>query len=139
MSWQHDDRSGDRTAVTGPEMLASDADRDAAASTLGTAFAEGRLTSREHEERVRAVYAARTWRDLERLTADLPAPGGRAAVAAAAGTPDVWPLDRCLLCVLLIACPPAGIIWMLLAWRRSRRDQSGQSGQSGPAGPDGTR
>jgi hypothetical protein len=57
-------------------------------------------------EWVRAGNAARTGPELAWLTADLPdradAPG-----RAAAGRPDG--LDRCLLCALLIACPPAGI------------------------------
>jgi hypothetical protein len=28
--------------------------------------------------------------------------------------------DRCLLCLLLVACPPAGIAWLWLSWRRAR-------------------
>jgi hypothetical protein len=55
---------------------------------------------------VRAAYAARTWPELARLTADLPDPAD-APGRAAAGRPDG--LDRFLLCALLIACPPAGI------------------------------
>jgi hypothetical protein len=98
-------------------MLASDGDREAAAGVLNEAFAEGRLTPDEHGERVRAVYAARTWPELARLTGDLPDPAqaaGRAPADMPAG------LDRCLRCALLIACPPAGIAWLLAAWHRSR-------------------
>ena len=79
--------------------LASDGDRDAAARVLNEAFAEGRLTADEHGERARAAYAARTWPELARLTADLPDPpdaAGRAAAGMPAGP------DRCLLCALLI-------------------------------------
>jgi hypothetical protein len=99
--------------------LASDADRDDAARVLNEAFAEGRLTADEHEERVRAAYAARTWRDLARLTADLPRPAE--ADGRAAGLADG--LDRCLVCALLICCPPAGIAWLLFR-RRSRAGRS---------------
>jgi hypothetical protein len=99
-------------------VLASDADRDAAAGQLSSALAEGRLTAGEHAERVGAVYAARTWGELGALTADLPAPAASAAVRQ----PEVIPgeMDRCLLCALLILRPPAGIAWLLAARRRAR-------------------
>ncbi len=113
-----------------PGTLASDADRDTAAGLLSEAFAEGRLTADEHSERARAAYAARTWAELARLTADLPVP------ADAAGRPAAMPvgMDRCLLCTLLVLCPPAGIAWLLAARRRSRlgRGQSLALGQAAP-------
>jgi hypothetical protein len=52
-------------------MRASDADREAAASLLNEAFAEGRLTADEHDQRLGAAYAARSWQQLQQLTADL--------------------------------------------------------------------
>ena len=102
-------------AMGGPEVRASDADRDAAAGVLNAAFAEGRLTVDEHGQRVGAAYAARTWQQLHQLTADLPAPPGAAEPMAPAGftAPGL-----CLLCVLLCLCPPAGIAWWLLSRRR---------------------
>jgi hypothetical protein len=54
------------------EQRAADRDRDAAAVILGEALATGRLTSEEHAERLEAVYAARTYGELEPLTRDLP-------------------------------------------------------------------
>jgi DUF1707 SHOCT-like domain len=54
-------------------MRASDQDREQAADLLSDAFAEGRLTQDEHDERCTAAYAARTWGELADLTADLPA------------------------------------------------------------------
>jgi hypothetical protein len=107
-------------------MLASDGDRDAVAGLLIEAFAEGRLTAGEHGERVRAAYVARTWAELSRLTADLPAPAGDPAGRPAAVLEGV---DRCLLCALLVLCPPAGIAWLLAARRRSR------PGRGQPPGP----
>jgi hypothetical protein len=101
-----------------PDVLASDADRDAVAGVLSSAFAEGRLTAEEHAERVRTAYGARTTGDLDSLTADLPGPAGHAGKRLAAAVP--YELDRCLLCALLICCPPAGIAWLLAARRRAR-------------------
>lgn len=98
-------------AAGGTGLRASDADRDAAAAVLNGAFAEGRLTAGEHEQRLGAAFGARTWQQLRQLTADLPV----AEPVPPAGMPAG--VDRCLLCVLLIVCPPAGIAW----WRQSRR------------------
>jgi len=103
-------------AVREGELRASDADRDAAASLLNEAFAQGRLTADEHDQRLSAAYAALTWQQLRELTADLPAPQGAMVPVAPAmfGAPDL-----CLLCVLLIVCPPAGIAWWLLSRHHS--------------------
>ena len=105
-------------AAGGLQMLASDADRNTAGGLLSAALAEGRLTAEEHDERLSVAYAARTWQQLDPLTADLPAPP-----AAAIGQPVPGRLagaDLCLLCVLLVACPPAGIAWLFWYWHRSR-------------------
>lgn len=103
----------------GPGTRASDADRDRATDLLGAAFAEGRLTADEHGERLSAVYAARTWQQLRQLTADLPAAAHVAAEPMAA--PGMFAgADWCLLCVLLIVCPPAGIAWWFLSRHRAR-------------------
>jgi hypothetical protein len=114
-----------------PRTLASDADRDAAAGLLNAALAEGRLTADEYDQRLGAVYAARTWPQLRQLTEDLPAPlsaaTGRAVPGMFAGT------DLCLLCVLLVVCPPAGIAWLFLSWHRSRTDPERFARASGPA------
>jgi hypothetical protein len=59
--------------VNDPQMRASDADRDKYTAVLQDAFAEGRLTREEYDERLEAVYLARTYGDLEPLVADLPA------------------------------------------------------------------
>lgn len=102
-----------------PGTLASDADRDRAVDVLNAAFAVGRLTAAEHGERLHAAYAARTWPQLRQLAADLPT-GDRATAPQAAVAGPATDLDRCLLCLLLITCPPAGIAWLVLSWRHSR-------------------
>jgi hypothetical protein len=67
-----------------PEVRASDQDRDAVAQRLQQAFAERRLDDDEFDERMRAALTARTGADLDKLTADLPAPapGGRGPAPA---------------------------------------------------------
>jgi Domain of unknown function (DUF1707) len=86
---------------------------------LNEAFAQGRLTAGEHEDRVQAAYNARTWAGLNELTADLPAHAGAAHEQLTAGLLPAGP-DRCLMCALLILCPPAGIAWLLASRRRAR-------------------
>ena len=116
-------------AAGGPQTLASDADRDTVAGLLNAALAEGRLTADEHDQRLGAAYAARTWQQLDQLTADLPAPPAAAMEQAApwmfAGA------DLCLLCVLLVACPPAGIAWLFFSWHRARTDPDRRLARAG--------
>lgn len=54
------------------ELRASDADRERVAGILRDAAAEGRLHLDELDERLAQVYAARTYAELEPVTADLP-------------------------------------------------------------------
>jgi len=54
------------------ELRASDADRERIATVLRDAAAQGRLGLDELDERLGAVYAAKTYADLEPLTRDLP-------------------------------------------------------------------
>lgn len=58
------------------QMRASDADREKVAQVLQQAHGEGRLDLHELDERLAAVYAAKTYGELVPLTADLglPAP-----------------------------------------------------------------
>ena len=74
-------------------LRASHGDRDRAVDVLKAAFAEGRLTKDEYDERVADVFASRTYADLAALTCDLPAgpfgtmlPAPMAAHPAARGT-----------------------------------------------------
>jgi Domain of unknown function (DUF1707) len=63
----------DRIGPTDPRLMrASDADRERVAEVLRTAASEGRLHLDELDERMAAVYAARTYAELEPLTHDLP-------------------------------------------------------------------
>jgi hypothetical protein len=63
-------------------MLAATADRERTMDVLKAAYAEGRLTKGEFDQRTARVLAARTYADLHALVADLPAgPGGPLAPA----------------------------------------------------------
>lgn len=57
----------------------SDADRNEATKRLSEAAGEGRIGFDELDERVAAVYEARTYADLVPIFADLPGPGHTAA------------------------------------------------------------
>ena len=62
-----------------PQLRAADTDREAVATALGQHMAAGRLTLAEYDDRVARAWSARTYGDLEELTADLPAPEPPAA------------------------------------------------------------
>ena len=55
-----------------PDWLAGSADRERTVGVLRAGFTEGRLSQDELDDRVARAYAARTYRDLWALTADLP-------------------------------------------------------------------
>ncbi len=86
-------------------LRCSDGDRDLVADVLGTAFANGRITFEEHDERLTKAYAARTFGELDVLTADLVTPTAAAQSLTAdnrqvperrfaAATPAVGPVLR---------------------------------------------
>ena len=87
---------GNLPEATGPEMRpgqpavrVSDADRERVAAALQAAFAEGRLTMPELEERLAAAYAAKTDAELGTVGRDLgpsaPPPGAAPTATKDAG------------------------------------------------------
>jgi hypothetical protein len=58
-------------------IRASDQDRESTAELLSEAYAVGRLSREEFDERVTAAYSAKTCGELRDLTADLPPPAER--------------------------------------------------------------
>jgi uncharacterized protein DUF1707 len=82
--------------IAGGNLRASDADRDQVATLLSTAYAEGRLTKDEHDERLEQLLQAKTFDDLVPLTADLvvvaptrpPAPTSNVAIDTAHAVSD---------------------------------------------------
>lgn len=57
-------------------MRASDADREKVADVVRDAYADGRLTRDEVDERLASVYRAMTYGELVPIVADLPVPPG---------------------------------------------------------------
>jgi len=72
-----------------PHLRAADADRTAVATQLGDQMSAGRLTVAEYDERLARAYAARTYGELEALTADLPRPAAQPPAPAPAARPAV--------------------------------------------------
>ncbi|HEX6759032.1 MAG TPA: DUF1707 domain-containing protein [Propionibacteriaceae bacterium] len=70
----------------GGNLRASDADREQVATLLSTAYAEGRLTRDEHDERLDQLMAAKTFDDLIPITRDLVVIGTPTAVATPQST-----------------------------------------------------
>ena len=54
-------------------LRASDADREHVIDTLKAAFAQGRLTKNEFDQRIGQTFASRTYAELAMVTADIPA------------------------------------------------------------------
>jgi hypothetical protein len=54
------------------QMRTSDRDRDSASTLLQVAYAEGRLTRDEYDERIDQLLRSKTYAQLQALTADLP-------------------------------------------------------------------
>jgi hypothetical protein len=59
------------------QLRICDAERQAAAESLGAAFRDGRLDAYEYDERLARAYGAVTYGDLDRLFTDLPRPAPR--------------------------------------------------------------
>jgi hypothetical protein len=81
--------------IAGGNLRASDADRDQVATLLSTAYAEGRLSKDEHDERLDELMRAKTFDDLIPLTSDLvlatpsaPAPTSNVAIDTANSTEE---------------------------------------------------
>ena len=81
------------------DLRVSDAERQTVADRLRVAQEVGQLDIHEFDERVRSVWAARTRGELERVTADLPAPppgrGARPPRRPARCSPTPAAASRC--------------------------------------------
>jgi DUF1707 SHOCT-like domain/Domain of unknown function (DUF4190) len=122
-------------------MRASSADRDRAVDVLKAAFAEGRLSRAEYEQRTGLVLRSRTYADLAQLTADLPAgPFGGFAAPPGAGLAPVpmamamparprlnsLAVTSLVLSLLVAVAAPASLVMGLAARRQIR--QTGERG-----------
>ncbi len=67
--------ASDLDPVFGPDLRASDFDRDVAADMLCAAVADGRISLAELDQRLENVLSARTLREIARVMSDLPGDG----------------------------------------------------------------
>ncbi len=91
-------------------MRAATADRERAVDVLKAAFAEGRLTQDECEQRAGEALSARTYAELAALTADLPVgPLGTLAMQVPGYhlPPPSRPMNKLAVASLVIALMPA--------------------------------
>lgn len=111
-------------------VRASDADRDQVVTILQEQYAVGRLSLDEFQARSAASWSATTWGDLLEQIRDLPARPAFLTdhLAMVSPPPRPAPLpgfpgdpDLVLLIVLLVICPPAGVIYLLIRRNQSRR------------------
>ncbi len=75
------------------ELRASHDDRDRVVELLRVSAGDGRLTAEELDERLELAMTARTYGELARLVADLPAVGSALSPAAALRAKDVVRID----------------------------------------------
>lgn len=75
-------------------LRAGDADRARVTEALDVAYAEGRLTFDEHQQRVDQASAARTFGELAPLTADLVPHPGQEELAVPTDAPPPAPYDQ---------------------------------------------
>jgi hypothetical protein len=115
-------------------MRASNADRDEVQSRLNEAYAEGRLTKDEWDERATALGHAATYGELDLLTVDLPQP---LAVPPALLAPVPSQQDTNGLAIAAMVCGlgqlivgfPAGIAAVILGHKAlARIRQTGEQG-----------
>ena len=69
------------------DLRAADRDRDAVLEILGEAYADGRLTREEYDERSETLAGSRTLGDLPALVVDLVPTGSKAMTRATTGAP----------------------------------------------------
>jgi len=94
-------------------MRAADNDRERIATRLRQALDEGRLTLDEVDDRLREVYAAKTFGDLDRIIADLPLPAAADRSQLAPTMPG--PLAR--VPASRIEESPKLPTWLSVSWR----------------------
>jgi hypothetical protein len=72
----------------------SDAEREQAAAALGEHYAQGRLTTEEHSERLDRIWAAKTRAEVAPIFRDLPGPAAPPPPRVTAARPYPSPRGR---------------------------------------------
>jgi hypothetical protein len=127
--------------VVDPRQRVGDAERERATSLLAQHYADGRLDHEEYDERLDAIWTARTQQDLAVLFADLPrpvAPPRPAPPAVRRRRPLPWlPVLAILIALSIILDAPLWLAIFLLPWvnRRLTGRQAWARHGCGPRGP----
>ena len=115
-------------SAPGPQTRISDADRERAMADLAGHYADGRLDHEEYDERLDAIWTARTRADLAVLFHDLPrpqvthpSPPARAASRAGARRFPLLPVIAVLVVLSAISHAPFWLLIFPLMFVRSRR------------------
>lgn len=128
-----------------PRIRISDSDRERAMSDLAGHYADGRLEHEEYDERLDAIWTARTRADLAVLFNDLPRPqpaapavrpAGRVAPASRRRRSGI-PLFPALVVLIVLSALTEAPFWLLvfpLLFLRGRRGHTGHAGFTGHTG-----
>jgi hypothetical protein len=127
------------TTPNGPQTRISDADRERAMADLASHYAEGRLDHDEYDERLDAIWTARTRADLAILFSDLPRPQVAYPVARSAPkrrsgfrVPILPALAFLIVLSIITDAPFWLLIFPLMFWRGRRRSRyAGPHGHQG--------
>lgn len=128
------------------EPRIGDAEREVAGARLGDHYAAGRLEHEEYDERLDAVFSARTRADLDQLFWDLPSAAAvapaRPAPTGRAGLPRWVPMAVIAILVTVAVVKAAPLVLLIAAaWfvflrpRRPRRHGHGHGVSTGSCGP----
>lgn len=129
-------------SVPDPRMRIADSDRERAMADLAMHYADGRLDHEEYDERLDAIWTARTRADLAVLFSDLPrlpvAPPARTP-ARAPGRPGqrarlpLLPVLAVLIVLSVLAEAPLFLLVFPLMWFMHRRSGPGRPPPRGHA------
>ena len=116
----------------GARLRIGDADRERAMADLALHYTDGRLDHEEYDERLDAVWTARTQADLAVLFNDLPRPPSTAGAARPVRSPaprrrvPLLPILAVLILVGALAHQPFWLLIFPLMYVTSRRRHGGQ-------------
>ncbi|SEC64528.1 protein of unknown function [Nocardioides exalbidus] len=127
-----------------PRLRISDADRERAMADLAGHYADGRLDHEEYDERLDAIWTARTRADLAVLFSDMPRPQApqppARAVQRGRGRGSRFPLMPVLAVLIVLSVLTDAPFWVLVfplmffMGRRRTACAPARTGHGGPMG-----